>query len=105
MSILSAVQHERGPRNSTIRRQVAMYLKETSELDAVISPHHYRSHYLNGYMALEHINDGVTVTAADTPSVSPPILIQPTPKVRMCVNTSHLFKVQICVSNIDVYDN
>lgn len=25
-----AVQHERGPRNSTIRRQVALYLKDTS---------------------------------------------------------------------------
>ncbi|XP_067945724.1 nuclear receptor subfamily 2 group E member 1-like [Watersipora subatra] len=32
-----AVQHERGPRNSTIRRQVAMYLRETSELASAIS--------------------------------------------------------------------
>ncbi|CAG2168794.1 unnamed protein product, partial [Oppiella nova] len=28
-----AVQHERGPRNSTIRRQVALYLKDTSVID------------------------------------------------------------------------
>lgn len=36
-NILIAVQHERGPRNSTIRRQVAMYLRETSELATAIS--------------------------------------------------------------------
>lgn len=35
--MFAAVQHERGPRNSTIRRQVAMYLRETSELASAIS--------------------------------------------------------------------
>jgi hypothetical protein len=32
-----AVQHERGPRNSTIRRQVALYLKESAAAAAVVS--------------------------------------------------------------------
>ena len=39
-----AVQHERGPRNSTLRRQVAMYLKETSDLRvmaAMGAPQHF----------------------------------------------------------------
>lgn len=35
--MIVAVQHERGPRNSTIRRQVAMYLRETTELASAIS--------------------------------------------------------------------
>ncbi|XP_066276455.1 nuclear receptor subfamily 2 group E member 1-like [Branchiostoma lanceolatum] len=30
-----AVQHERGPRNSTIRKQLAQYMKDTSRCDAV----------------------------------------------------------------------
>ena len=36
-NFFTAVQHERGPRNSTIRRQVAMYLRETTELASAIS--------------------------------------------------------------------
>ena len=32
-----AVQHERGPRNSTIRRQVALYLKESVAAAAAVS--------------------------------------------------------------------
>lgn len=44
-----AVQHERGPRNSTIRRQVALYLKEatggpaatTTMLSDFSPPHHH----------------------------------------------------------------
>lgn len=35
--LITAVQHERGPRNSTIRRQVAMYLRESSELASAIT--------------------------------------------------------------------
>ena len=42
--LILAVQHERGPRNSTLRRQVAMYLKETSDLRAMAAmsaPQHF----------------------------------------------------------------
>ena len=40
---LAAVQHERGPRNSTLRRQVAMYLKESSDIQtmAAINNHQH----------------------------------------------------------------
>ncbi|XP_025098972.1 nuclear receptor subfamily 2 group E member 1-like isoform X2 [Pomacea canaliculata] len=61
-----AVQHERGPRNSTIRRQVAMYLKETSEFGSVLAPHPFRPHFLPAYMNYDHLNDGITVSAMET---------------------------------------
>ena len=91
----TAVQHERGPRNSTIRRQVAMYLKETSELGTVLAPHPFRSPFLPAaYLPFEHVNDGITVSAVETvtsptavaaaTSASPPangIIAQPLPKV------------------------
>ena len=92
----TAVQHERGPRNSTIRRQVAMYLKETSELGTVLAPHPFRSPFLPpaAYLPFEHVNDGITVSAVETvtsptavaaaTSTSPPIngiIAQPLPKV------------------------
>ncbi|XP_054163913.1 nuclear receptor subfamily 2 group E member 1-like [Oppia nitens] len=38
-----AVQHERGPRNSTIRRQVALYLKDTSVIDRLSLPSTFMS--------------------------------------------------------------
>ena len=44
--MVSAVQQERGPRNSTIRRQMAMYLKENSEMSSLGSPSPFRPHYL-----------------------------------------------------------
>lgn len=44
--LVVAVQHERGPRNSTIRRQVAMYLRETTELASAISASQPFSHPL-----------------------------------------------------------
>lgn len=33
-----AVQHERGPRNSTIRRQMALYLKEPEMMASIVAP-------------------------------------------------------------------
>ena len=39
-----AVQHERGPRNSTIRRQMALLLKESSDLITAYHHQHYRHH-------------------------------------------------------------
>ncbi|ESO85739.1 hypothetical protein LOTGIDRAFT_130367, partial [Lottia gigantea] len=57
-----AVQHERGPRNSTIRRQVAMYLKETSEMGGLIASHPFRNPLLPpGFVGYDQpINDGIT---------------------------------------------
>ncbi|XP_041350644.1 nuclear receptor subfamily 2 group E member 1-like [Gigantopelta aegis] len=76
-----AVQHERGPRNSTIRRQVAMYLKETSELGNVLANTPYRSPFLPAYVGYEQINDGITVSAVDPTVVSPSgVIMQPVPK-------------------------
>lgn len=91
----SAVQHERGPRNSTIRRQVAMYLKETSELNSLYGSTAFHSPYMPGFYTFERLNDGITVSAVDSPTSpltpiaspltptasSPGIICQPTPKV------------------------
>lgn len=38
-----AVQHERGPRNSTIRKQMALLLKESTDLLTTYHFHHYQS--------------------------------------------------------------
>ncbi len=83
--LFSAVQHERGPRNSTIRRQVAMYLKETSELSAAMIPPQFRPPFFPGMIAPE----GSPIPAM-TPSLEHlpalpnglnGVLLQPTPKV------------------------
>ena len=47
--LVVAVQHERGPRNSTIRRQMALYLKEAADYNATMgafggAPHPYMNH-------------------------------------------------------------
>lgn len=84
----TAVQHERGPRNSTIRRQVAMYLKETSELGTVLAANPYRSPFLPAYVGYEHVNDGITVSAVDPPpTATPGVIMQPVPKVGTDVST------------------
>ncbi|KAL3882553.1 hypothetical protein ACJMK2_028888 [Sinanodonta woodiana] len=81
-----AVQHERGPRNSTIRRQVAMYLKETNELNSVYVPSPFQAPYMSGFYTFERLSDGITVSAIDPPTppipvnTSPGIICQPTPK-------------------------
>ncbi|XP_059166791.1 nuclear receptor subfamily 2 group E member 1-like [Physella acuta] len=79
-----AVQHERGPRNSTIRRQVAMYLKESSEYGSVLSATPYRPPFYPSFVTYESVGDGVTVSAVDPPPsiATPPsgILLHPLPK-------------------------
>lgn len=76
-----AVQHERGPRNSTIRRQVAMYLKETSEYGTMMAHPSFRSPYIPGCMGIEPITDGVTVSPMEpTSPLTPTFICQPTPK-------------------------
>ena len=101
----SAVQHERGPRNSTIRRQVAMYLKETSELSAMaVAPHPFRPPFFGGMVAnMDQLTDGVTISAMAGLDHVPPamaavaavaaangVIIQPTPKVSLCVTAANV---------------
>lgn len=79
-----AVQHERGPRNSTIRRQVAMYLRETTELQqAMIAHAAFRPPYLPGMPGVTPITDPVRVSTMEHPSpgaIAGTVLRQPTPK-------------------------
>jgi hypothetical protein len=42
ISPLPAVQHERGPRNSTIRKQMALLLKESNDLIHAYHVHRYQ---------------------------------------------------------------
>lgn len=56
----TAVQHERGPRNSTIRRQMALYLKEANEISAsmaahaAVVSHPFRPPYLHNGLLIPH---------------------------------------------------
>ncbi|XP_013417773.1 nuclear receptor subfamily 2 group E member 1 [Lingula anatina] len=64
-----AVQHERGPRNSTIRRQVAMYLKEQSEL-GMLASNPFRPPYINAVMGLspsEMPVEGISISTGSSP--------------------------------------
>ncbi|XP_064628505.1 nuclear receptor subfamily 2 group E member 1-like [Lineus longissimus] len=63
-----AVQHERGPRNSTIRRQVAMYLKETSELSSMMT---FRPPFFVGMPGIERVDNSITVSAVESPTTTP----------------------------------
>lgn len=85
MSFISAVQHERGPRNSTIRRQVAMYLKESSEYNAMMMHSAYRPPYLPGCLGIEPIPEHIVAYSPSEPPspVTPGSICQPTPKVNM----------------------
>ena len=79
LRFISAVQHERGPRNSTIRRQVAMYLKETNEMSAAARvPVHFRSPFFGGIMGM---SEGVTACSTEPAKLPFGVICQPTPKV------------------------
>ena len=92
--IVLAVQHERGPRNSTIRRQVAMYLKESTEFAGTgtlvpgggMLPFAARPPFLPPGL-ITATPEGVPVisTAAleHLPAPLQGVLLQPTPKVRI----------------------
>ncbi|KAL5010457.1 hypothetical protein ScPMuIL_012762 [Solemya velum] len=75
-----AVQHERGPRNSTIRRQVAMYLKENGEMNSVIAPSPFRPVCIPGVVGMEHIGETLAVGSKEPQPFSPSFLCQPLPK-------------------------
>ena len=90
------MQHERGPRNSTIRRQVAMYLKETSELNAMAAhAAAFRPPYLPGMVGIPApapVPPSESIppvsAAAETPSHLPAGLVcHPTPKVKGIYST------------------
>lgn len=73
-----AVQHERGPRNSTIRRQMALLLKESSDLITAYHHHqHYRPHPLpaNFHHPLDLRRPMIEATG---PISAPPVLPPPT---------------------------
>ncbi|OWF42761.1 nuclear receptor subfamily 2 group E member 1-like [Mizuhopecten yessoensis] len=79
-----AVQHERGPRNSTIRRQVAMYLKETSEYGGYLPHSPFRPSYLTGCLNVEPVADGITTISA----TGPPSPVSPTSSGLLCHPTA-----------------
>ncbi|XP_077866555.1 nuclear receptor subfamily 2 group E member 1-like [Saccoglossus kowalevskii] len=87
---MEPVQHERGPRNSTIRKQMALYLKETTGRDDVTAtiPSNLRHGptFMNTLLGGESPYMGITVSTLDSlPSVTvtetpTPIICQPMPK-------------------------
>ncbi|XP_077977492.1 nuclear receptor subfamily 2 group E member 1-like [Glandiceps talaboti] len=84
-----AVQHERGPRNSTIRKQMALYLKETAGRDDVttgIPPNlRHGPAFMNTLLSSDPYA-GLTISAIDFPhpltsaDAPAPIICQPLPK-------------------------
>ncbi|XP_041463679.1 LOW QUALITY PROTEIN: nuclear receptor subfamily 2 group E member 1-like [Lytechinus variegatus] len=86
-----AVQHERGPRNSTIKKQMALYLKETAAAAAAaaagdLPPPHLPNGYLPGpaffhpFLSVEPY-PSIIVSPADYPTFSPQAIpFYPTPK-------------------------
>ncbi|OWF42760.1 nuclear receptor subfamily 2 group E member 1-like [Mizuhopecten yessoensis] len=78
-----AVQHERGPRSSTLRRQVAMYLRESSELSSMMASTPLPPPYFPGGYYLKPVCDSISipVSAHEHPILSHPgMIIQPTPR-------------------------
>lgn len=83
-----AVQHERGPRTSTLRRQVAMYLRESSDYTTLLSgaplhsPYFPTSFYsMNppGMCEAVMLSTSSASSASSTPSSS--VIVHPTPRV------------------------
>ena len=72
----SAVQHERGPRNSTIRRQMALLLKESSDL---ISAYHHHQHQFRPHPVPPSFHH---------PLSSNNSVVHPTPKYPLDLRTS-----------------
>lgn len=75
-----AVQHERGPRNSTIRRQMALLLKESSD---IISAYHFRHHHHHHHPMPPTFHHSLS-----SPPITSPSLIHPTPKYPLDLRTS-----------------
>lgn len=86
-----AVQHERGPRNSTIRRQMALYMKESAAVAAsLLTANVSSTHGLyNSIMPLA------------TSHVFPPtnVLIPPTPVVPCTLSASSQSSTSLSTNN------
>lgn len=80
-----AVQHERGPRNSTIRRQMALLLKESSDL---ISAYHHQQHHPHPHFRHHHPHSMPATFHHSLSSPPTPSLIHPTPKYPLDLRTS-----------------
>ena len=84
---IAAVQHERGPRNSTIRRQMALYIKEAADYSASMGLHHGGSAFpcgagplvtpLGVSLSSPFYPGGVPIAAA--PLAPPPVTTSPLP--------------------------
>uniref|UniRef100_T1IXR5 Nuclear receptor subfamily 2 group E member 1 n=1 Tax=Strigamia maritima TaxID=126957 RepID=T1IXR5_STRMM len=79
-----AVQHERGPRNSTLRRQVALYLKESSAGDVLApgpSAHLAPPHFLTRLTSpMQNSEIRAIGECSALTSIRPTVICQPTPK-------------------------
>lgn len=97
--VFLAVQHERGPRNSTIRRQMALYLKEAADYTATVGFNAFNNplvsslgmpltspFYATGPLVVPPMNTSplprnTSPQDQRIPPTHSPILMQPTPKV------------------------
>lgn len=89
--IFLAVQHERGPRNSTIRRQMELYMKEAVSQGLpgtpLLPPPHLRSPFFNTLVTTDPSLDVATSMAMTMMERAPPVssahsfICQPMPKV------------------------
>ena len=91
---ISAVQHERGPRTSTLRRQVAMYLRDSSEYPMIypqaIVP--YSIPYIPPYPPTKHLAICDTEPPSPVPVPTPlhNVILQPMPRVSSQVVWCHM---------------
>lgn len=76
-----AVQHERGPRNSTIRRQVALYLKDTSVIDRLTFASTYMSPPLPPPLAHSSIASNSTIRPQSNHEISLPTNLSTIPRL------------------------
>ncbi|XP_076356834.1 nuclear receptor subfamily 2 group E member tailless [Tachypleus tridentatus] len=89
-----AVQHERGPRNSTIRRQVAMYFKETAGTELMSTPPFSSHPAFTSLITVASDAPGptaITTTAPSSFSLRTPPIIHPVPKYPNKLNIGHAF--------------
>jgi nuclear receptor subfamily 2 group E protein 1 len=76
-----AVQHERGPRNSTIRRQVALYLKDTSVIDRLSLTSTFMSPSIPPPIAHSSIASNSTIRPQTNSEISLPTNLSTIPRL------------------------
>lgn len=105
MSRSTAVQHERGPRTSTIRKQVALYFRGHKEVNG--SSTHFPGSSLPGppffttVTQLEPHNLEMSVVATTPERQAIVGLAQPTPKVTLEQET-YLYLLRVVLENINL---